>query len=93
MADLGVDVYAVSLDDVKDLAAFAEAQELNFQLLSDADGSAATKFDVLMEGRPFAGRVTFVLDPKGVVRHIDREVKVDSHGADLAEVIAKLQAE
>ncbi len=90
---MGVSVYAISLDDVSDLAAFADAQALNFQLLSDPDGSAATKLGVLMADRPFAKRVTFVLDEKGVVRNVDQNVdsSIATHGADLAALIKKLR--
>jgi peroxiredoxin len=44
-----------------------------------------------MPKRPFARRVTFVLDEKGVVRHVDENVQVDSHGADLVRVIGELR--
>jgi len=83
----------VSLDDVADLAAFAKAQELDFRLLSDPDGSAAAKYGVLMEGRPFASRVTFVIDPKGILRHVDTGVSVATHGADLVAVLRRLKKE
>jgi len=73
---MGVTVYAVSLDDVSDQAAFAKAQELNFALLSDPDGSAAKKYGAMMAGRPFAARATFVIDGEGILRHIDRKVSV-----------------
>jgi len=76
---------------VKSQAAFAEKQELDFKLLSDPDGSAATKYGVLMNGRPFAMRRTFVIDDKGILRHIDEKVDVRNHGSDLAELIAKLR--
>jgi peroxiredoxin len=36
--------------------------------------------------------VTFVIDPAGVLRAIDEQVKVESHGTDLAELVRKLQA-
>ena len=88
---LGVRVYGVSLDDVAALAAFAEAQELTFPLLSDPDGSVARKYGALMAGRPFARRVTFVIDGAGVLRHVDEEVDVTKHGADLAALIEKLK--
>ena len=84
-------VYGVSLDSVVELAAFAEAQELAFPLLSDPDGSVAVKYGVLMEGRPFAKRVTFVLDDRGVLRLVDDKVDVMKHGADLAARIEKLK--
>ena len=88
---MGVSVYALSLDDVSALAAFAEAQELNYQLLSDPDGSAAKKLGVLMADKPYAQRVTFVLDEKGIVRHVDTKVDVSKHGADIVGVIKKLR--
>lgn len=81
---LGVTVYGVSLDDVATQKAFHEAQELNFTLLSDPDGSAAKKLGALPEGARFARRVTIVIDDKGVIRKIDDSVDVTTHGADLA---------
>jgi len=86
-------VVALSLDDVAAEKAFVVEQKLNFPLLSDPDASATTKYGALMSGKPYANRVTFVVDPKGVVRAIDRSVKVDSHGQDLVAAIKKLQAE
>ena len=83
-------VYGCSLDSVGDQKKFHTQQELNFPLLSDPDGSAAKKFDVLSKRGPFSARVTFVIDPKGVIRHIDDGVNVDSHGEDLIEVIERL---
>ena len=79
------------MDSVADQARFTKAQELNFPLLSDPDGSAVAKYRVRMEDRPLAARVTFVIDERGVVRHVDREVKVDSHGTDLAGLIRRLR--
>ncbi len=72
-------------------AAFAKEQELNFRLLSDPDGSAAAKFGAARPKRPFARRLTFVIDEKGVLRHIDDKVDVQQHGTDLAELIRKLR--
>ena len=70
---------------------FHGEQELNFPLLSDPDGSAAAKYDALMEGRPYARRVTFVIDPEGVLRAIDDQVQVSSHGADVVALVEKLR--
>lgn len=93
LGGLGVDIYGLSRDGVEDLAAFAKAQSLPFRLLSDPDGSVTAKFEVDMDGRPFAKRVTFVVDPKGVIRARDEAVKVDAHGKDLVELVTKLQDE
>ncbi len=84
-------VYGVSTDDVKSQAAFRKAQNLAFELLSDVDASVAAKYQVMMNGRPFARRVTFVLDPKGIIRLIDDKVDVNAHGTQLATRIRALQ--
>ena len=81
---------AISTDDVATQKAFAESQELSYPVLSDPDGSVAGKYQVL-SGR-YASRVTFVIDPEGVIRHVDRAVNVSAHGAELAEVLRKLRA-
>jgi peroxiredoxin Q/BCP len=86
-----VKVHGVSLDDVATLAKFVAEQELGFPLLSDPDGSAAEKYGVLAENARYASRVTFVLDEKGVVRLIDDEVSVATHGTDLVGKIRRLR--
>ncbi len=90
---MGVDVYGASLDDVKDMKAFADAQKLQFQLLSDPDGSAARKYGVLAQGAKWTGRVTFVIDDAGVLRKIDKGVSVKTHGEDLLLMVEELMAE
>ena len=52
----------------------------------------AKKFGVLSARRPMANRVTFIMDEKGILRHIDRSVSVSSHGGDLAKLIAELRS-
>lgn len=88
---LGVQVFGASLDDVQALAAFVDAQELNYGLLSDPDGSAARKCGVLPADGRYAQRVTLVIDEKGVLRHVDDGVQVSSHGTDIAKLVRELQ--
>jgi peroxiredoxin Q/BCP len=85
-----VRVFGISLDEVASQRRFVEEQGLNFPLLSDPDGSVARRYRTLIEGGKYTSRTTFVVDPKGVVRHVDRAVKVDSHGADLVGVVSRL---
>ena len=73
--------------------AFHEAQKLNFSLLSDPNAGVAKAYGVLNAGRPFANRVSFVIDDKGVLRAIDEGVKVGTHGADLVELVLGLRAQ
>jgi len=88
-----VEVFTASLDSVRELAAFAEAQTLPFALLSDPDGSVARKYGVLDPGGKYAQRVTFVIDDQGVVRKVVDQVNVRSHGEDLAVLVEELMAE
>jgi peroxiredoxin Q/BCP len=89
----GIQVFGLSLDSVVDQKAFHAAEELNFALLSDPDGSVAVKYGVLMKDKPFTERVTFVIDPQGVLRAIDREVDVASHGDDVVRLVETIQDE
>jgi len=93
LESIGVAVAGISLDDVKSQRAFVEQQKLNFPLLSDPDGSVARKYDALLADKPYSARVTFVVDDKGILRHIDRKVSVDSHGKDLAGVVRGLRGQ
>jgi peroxiredoxin Q/BCP len=87
----GVQVFGVSLDSVADQKRFHREQELNFRLLSDPDGSAATKLGVLPEDARWTKRVTFVIDGEGVVRAIDDAVRVATHGEDLVALLESLE--
>lgn len=91
MKALDAEVYGLSTDDVADQAKFVKQQELNFRLLSDPDGSFARKYDVLSRG--YTKRVTFILDREGTLRAIVDKVDVKSHGADIVDLVKRLQAE
>ena len=88
---MGVQVFGMSLDDVRSQAQFTKEQKLNFPLLSDPDASASARLGVLMEGKPYTNRITVVVDDAGIVRLVDTGVKVDSHGKDLVAAIGELK--
>jgi peroxiredoxin Q/BCP len=50
----------------------------------------AKQYGVIDERRPFAQRWTFYIDKEGVIRAIDKSVKVGQHGADVAAKLAEL---
>jgi peroxiredoxin Q/BCP len=84
-------VYGISTDPIAANQQFAQAQRLNFVLLSDVGGSVAQAFGVKMPNG-MARRVTFVIDKEGVIRHVDQSVQVGSHGKDLQKALAALKA-
>ncbi len=89
----GAVVLGVSFDDEKSHQKFRGKHGLGFDLLVDADKTAAKAFGVYQKkkfmGREFMGivRSTFWIDAKGVIRKIWSPVSVKGHAA---EVLASL---
>lgn len=92
LAAAGIRVFGVSTDDVGAQKKFHAEQKLNFPLLADPEGEVTAKYAGFREGSKNAQRVTVLIDPKGVVRHIEREVKTDTHGGDLVKLLNSLGA-
>jgi peroxiredoxin Q/BCP len=84
-----VRVVAVSVDDVEQGSALAAKEHLAFPLLSDPGGRVAARYGVLGGAR--AHRVSFVLDERGVVRHVDAQITLSRHGPEIAQRIRDLR--
>ena len=59
-------------------------------MLGDPDKSAARPYGVLLPAVGLAKRWTFYIGKDGKVLFIDKEVKVDTAGADIAAKLADL---
>lgn len=68
--DAGAVVIGVSSDSVDSHAAFAAKHRLPFTLVSDADGGLRKAYGVGKSMGILPGRVTYVIDPEGVVREV-----------------------
>ena len=66
----GAVVIGVSGDSAESHESFADAYKLPFHLAVDADGSARKAFGVGKTMGVLPGRVTFVIDKAGIIRHI-----------------------
>jgi peroxiredoxin Q/BCP len=66
----GAEVIGVSSDGSASHQRFAEKHRLPFLLLSDAGGRVRTRYGVPATLGVLPGRVTFVIDRHGVVRHV-----------------------
>ena len=64
-------VFGISTDTLQVNKDFAESLDLEFALLSDEDGAVARSYGVLMAGRNFAKRATFVIDRQGKIAHFE----------------------
>jgi thioredoxin-dependent peroxiredoxin len=69
-AAAGAEVIGVSADSDERHRAFARQHKLSFPLISDADGSLRKAFAVQKTMGLFPGRVTYVIDREGIIRHI-----------------------
>jgi peroxiredoxin Q/BCP len=63
-------VVGVSSDSVRSHRRFAQRHDLPFLLLSDADGAVRRLYGVEKTLGLLPGRVTYVIDQTGVVRHV-----------------------
>jgi len=88
-------VLGVSKDSVARHDKFKGKYDLNFPLIADEDGKICEKYGTWIEkslyGRKYMGidRATFLIDDKGVIRNIWRNVKVAGH---VEEVLAAAKA-
>ena len=83
----GVTVYGVSTDDVDSHRAFADEEDLSFDLLADPDGTVADAFDVELQG-DFVDRITFVLADGEVHEVVDADtMNPEGHAAEVLEAV------
>ncbi len=87
----GAEVIGVSTDDAASHAKFREHHRLPFTLLSDPRGVVASSWGVRSRlGIP--GRVTFVFDKAGVVRHrFDSMLRFGKHVDEALEIVKTLK--
>ena len=77
---LGAEVIGISSDSVKSHKSFAAKHDLPFTLLSDEGGKVRKLYGVPNTLGLFPGRVTYVIDEGGVVRHIfSSQLDVERH--------------
>ena len=91
----GTLVVGVSRDSCASHARFRDKENLNYELLSDADEALCTSFDVIREKNMYGKKVfgiersTFLINAAGKLAREWRKVKADGHAA---EVLAAAQA-
>jgi len=91
--DAGAEVIGVSSDSVDKHAAFATHHKLPFTLLSDKGGKVRKAYEVPATLGFIPGRVTYVIDRDGTVRHVFNSMtNIDRHVKDALEVVRRLQA-
>jgi len=92
--DQGAEVIGISSDSVDSHKQFAQKHNLPFLLLSDEGGKVRSAWGVPTTLGLLPGRVTYIVDKKGVVRSIfNSQLEVQKHVAEAKKMLSQLQSE
>lgn len=90
--DAGAEVIGISGDSVESHQQFARQHRLPFVLLSDVDGRVRKHYGAIAAFGLMPGRVTFIIDQQGVVRHIFSAMfAAEKHIAEALNTLKALQ--
>ena len=93
----GARVYGLSKDDLTSHQGFISKQRLPFRLLSDPEATLLRPLGAfgqkMLYGKELEGilRSTFLIDPKGIVRHVWPKVSVQGHVEEVLKTLEELQ--
>jgi peroxiredoxin Q/BCP len=91
--EAGAEVIGVSSDSVTKHASFAGKHNLPFTLLSDAGGKVRKSYGVPAALGVLPGRVTYVIDRDGTVRHVFNSMtKIGKHIGEALDMVKQLQS-
>jgi len=89
----GAEVVGISSDSVASHRRFAARQGLPFLLLSDRDGTVRQLYGVEKTLGILPGRVTYVIDQAGVVRHVySSQLRATRHSGEALAALQSLSA-
>ena len=91
--DVGAEVIGISPDSADSHQAFSAKHRLPFILLSDQGEQVAKRYGVAKRLGIFPGRVTYIIDRRGIVRHIFSSLVPTQHVADALKAIQALREE
>jgi peroxiredoxin Q/BCP len=88
---LDAEVIGISSDSVESHRSFSAKHHLPYTLVSDEGGKVRRLYGVPNTLGLFPGRVTYVIDKEGVVRHIfSSQVGIDRHVEDALEALESI---
>jgi thioredoxin-dependent peroxiredoxin len=89
--EAGAVVIGVSGDSLDAHRGFAQKYALPFVLLSDSDGAIRQAYDVPKTLGIFPGRVTYVIDKQGIIRHLfNSQFSASRHVEEAMAVVRRL---
>jgi peroxiredoxin Q/BCP len=92
--EAGAEVIGISSDSVSKHERFSGRYRLPFTLLADEGGAVRKQYGVPSSFGILPGRVTYVIDRQGVVRHVFSSMtNIDRHVGDALTVVRQLTAD
>ena len=89
--DAGAQIVGVSSDSVASHERFSANYSLPFTLLSDPNQALRRAFGVPKSFGLIAGRVTYIADKEGIIRHIfDAQLEFTEHASEALKVVRDL---
>ena len=90
---LDAQVIGISSDSVESHRNFAKNHDLPFTLLSDGEGKVRRLYGVPNTLGLFPGRVTYVIDEEGVVRHIfSSQLGMEKHVEEALKALRSIES-
>jgi thioredoxin-dependent peroxiredoxin len=90
---LDAEVIGISSDSVESHRSFAKKHHLPFTLLSDGEGKVRRLYGVPNTLGLFPGRVTYVIDEEGVVRHIfSSQLGMEKHVEEALKALRSIES-
>jgi peroxiredoxin Q/BCP len=83
--------FAISTDDAPTNKKFADSLSCDYPILADPERKVAEAYGVLMSDASHANRWTFYIGPDGKILDIDKKVKPQTAGPDLAAKLGSLE--
>ena len=89
--EMGAEVIGISSDSAESHDGFAKECGAKFPLLADVGGKVRAEYGAKSMG-PFPGRVTFVIDRNGIVRHVfSSQFRPRQHIAEAIEALKAIE--
>ena len=90
--DAGAEVIGISSDSETSHQRFARFWKLPFLLVSDGKGEVRARYGVSRTLGLFPGRVTYLIDREGVIRHIfSSQLQPGRHVGEMLEALRRLR--
>jgi thioredoxin-dependent peroxiredoxin len=92
--EMGAEVLGISGDSVSSHQQFANTYQLPFQILSDESNKVRNLFGVPSTLWILPGRVTYLIDCTGKIRHIfDSQLDLEGHIEEALKALQKIKTE